>query len=139
MDFEFAKYWLTKGLDLGIKGSHVDALQCFDKALAIDPESEWAWIYRGMALDALGKYEEAIKAYDRAIDLNPKWSWPLEKKGLALEKLGRRGEAVNVYIQLTDLDANLVHSDDRGSSSRPKDAELERTALFSKAREPEIE
>ena len=44
-----------------------EAIEYYDKALAIDPNNAKAWYAKGYTLGKLGKYNEAIQAYDRVI------------------------------------------------------------------------
>ena len=42
-------------------GRYYDAVECFDKALGMDPGRAYVWMNRGNALDHLGKDREAYK------------------------------------------------------------------------------
>jgi tetratricopeptide (TPR) repeat protein len=57
------------------------ALEHFDRALAIDPNHAWARLYRAHCLQDLGRWNEAIEAYDRvprAAFMGPK-SWRIHR------------------------------------------------------------
>ena len=45
-----------KGFTLGGVGNYTEAIEYFDKALAIDPHYELALYNKGVTLDSLGKY-----------------------------------------------------------------------------------
>ncbi|MGH9879005.1 MAG: tetratricopeptide repeat protein, partial [Nitrososphaerales archaeon] len=52
-------------------GKHDEAIKCFDKAIAIDPNHAGAWAGRGNVFVNLGKHDEAIKCFDKAIAIDP--------------------------------------------------------------------
>ncbi|RMF28848.1 MAG: tetratricopeptide repeat protein, partial [Candidatus Nitrosothermus koennekii] len=51
-----------------------EALEAFDKAIAIDPNFADAWNNKGVALAKLKRYEEALEAFDKALEINPKFA-----------------------------------------------------------------
>ena len=54
-----------------VLGRHQEALQCFDKALAIDPKAA-VWNLKGIALHELGRHQEALQCCDKTLATNPK-------------------------------------------------------------------
>lgn len=50
------------------------AIAYCDKALAVNPNSEYAWSTKGSALNNLGRYTEAVDCLKKALKINPK-SW----------------------------------------------------------------
>ena len=48
-----------------------EALQYYDKVLAIDPSSVNALNSKGLALEHLQRYDEALQFYDKALSLDP--------------------------------------------------------------------
>ena len=52
-------------------GRHAEALESFDRATKIDPNSALAHCNKGTALAKMGRHAEAVKSYDRAIQLDP--------------------------------------------------------------------
>ena len=61
MDLEYAQ----------ASSNYTQAIQSFDKALAIDPNDKYALHGKGNALDRLGNYAEAIQYYDKALEIDP--------------------------------------------------------------------
>ena len=45
------------------------AIECYDKAIRLDPEDYDTWLNKGNSLVKLERYEEAIECYDKAIRL----------------------------------------------------------------------
>jgi tetratricopeptide (TPR) repeat protein len=64
------------------------AIQYFDKALAMDPNDIVALDDKGAALDRLGYHAEAIEYYNKALSINPNDKIALCDKEIALSKLG---------------------------------------------------
>ena len=85
------------GTALGDLGRHEEAIEWFDKALAIDPDCVFALNDRGAALRNLGRYEEAIEWYDKALAIDPDCILALSNRGMALRGLGRYEEAIEWY------------------------------------------
>jgi tetratricopeptide (TPR) repeat protein len=62
---------ISQGLQLNIDGKHEEAIQCFDRALEIDPENDYALAMKGACFAILHKHEEAMQCYDRALEIDP--------------------------------------------------------------------
>lgn len=63
---------LSQGLQCNANGGRfLQAIDYYDRALAIDPECSTAWLAKGVALHNLGRYDEAILCYERAFALDP--------------------------------------------------------------------
>ena len=58
--------WFSKGFALYELGRYEEAIECYDKAIELDPDYADAWKHKGDALYELGRYEEAIECYDKA-------------------------------------------------------------------------
>ena len=80
--------WVTKGNGFLGSKKYEDALECFDRAIEIDPDYEGAWNNKGTTLSRMGKYEDAIKCYDRALKINPKYIPAWTNKSVELKELG---------------------------------------------------
>ena len=57
--------WYNKGTILGKLGRSREAIECFDKALEINPDNAYAWYNKGTILGKLGKYKQAKKCFDK--------------------------------------------------------------------------
>lgn len=70
--YTLAKAYRNKGIALNSLEKFDLAIECYDKALEIDPSDYKSLLNRGVALDQLGNFEEAIEHYDQIIsDLAP--------------------------------------------------------------------
>ncbi|OPX73492.1 MAG: Tetratricopeptide repeat protein [Methanoregulaceae archaeon PtaU1.Bin059] len=67
-----AKEFLIQGVQCNANGGRfTDAIDYYDRALAIDPECSIAYLAKGVSLHNLGRYDEAIACYDKAFLLDP--------------------------------------------------------------------
>lgn len=82
-----------KGFALHSLMLYDEAIECYDKALQIEPNLAFIWNNKGIALHNLKKYGDAIKCYDRAIEIDPSYTYAWLSKGRVLDVLGRHKEA----------------------------------------------
>ncbi|HEX2408000.1 MAG TPA: tetratricopeptide repeat protein, partial [Nitrososphaeraceae archaeon] len=64
-------------------------IQCYDKALEIDPNNASTWNNKGLALSNLGKHDDAIQCFDKALEIDPNNDLFNENRNIVLEKLGK--------------------------------------------------
>ncbi|CAD8161821.1 unnamed protein product [Paramecium pentaurelia] len=60
-----------------------EAIECYDKAISINPKYDAAWSQKGYALHQLQKYNDAISCYDQALSIHIN-TLRLQRKGLKL-------------------------------------------------------
>ena len=94
--------WVDNGIFFAKSENYNEAINCFDKALKINPSYARAWNNKGIVLAKLGKYNEAITYYDRALDINPSNELALKKKKIAIEILIKPIEQTEPTITLQD-------------------------------------
>jgi len=87
---------------------HPHALQLFEQALSIDPQSALTHNYRGNALLSLGDRNAAIGSYDRAIGLKPDYTDAYHNRGNALFDLGRLDAAVESFSNAIERRADYA-------------------------------
>jgi predicted O-linked N-acetylglucosamine transferase (SPINDLY family) len=73
------------------------AVQSYDRALALRPQSAEALVNRGAALQDMNRFEDALADYDRAIALNGAYPPAHANRGLALHALGRYDAALAAH------------------------------------------
>jgi YVTN family beta-propeller protein len=100
--------WNKLGTELTRKGLYAEAIQCYERALQINPDYIEASLNRGLALYSQGKYEEAIKSYDRTINIDPNNVDAWLNRGLALYSQGKYEEAIKSYDRVIEIDPNNV-------------------------------
>jgi tetratricopeptide (TPR) repeat protein len=87
-----------------------EALQYYDKVLAIDPSSVNALNSKGLALDHLQRYDEAVQTFDKALAIDPSSVNALNNKGLALDHLQRYDEAVQTFDKVLAINPSSVNA-----------------------------
>jgi tetratricopeptide (TPR) repeat protein len=77
------------------QGRALDALNCCDKALALDPRNDTILNNKAVTLISLNRYEEALLHAKKAAEINPRLADTWLNMGVALDKLGREKEAAS--------------------------------------------
>lgn len=90
------------------RGENEKALNAYEMALELNPNSPLAWDGKGMALANLGRTNEAIQAHDQAIRLDPGFARAWNNKGVALGELRRYKEALEAYLQTVKQDPTFT-------------------------------
>jgi tetratricopeptide (TPR) repeat protein len=88
---------------LGAAGRHAEAVRCFDRAIALQPDLAQAYQGRAHALLHSGKLEAAVASFAHARDLAPQNDQPLLGLGMAFELLRRPYEARHCLHQAIEL------------------------------------
>src|SRR5690348_194625 len=86
------------------KKEYDEAIECYDKALEIDPKDADALNNKGLALNKLGKYKEAIEYYDKASEIDPKYVLAFNNIGSALCDLKKYKEAIESFDKALEID-----------------------------------
>lgn len=81
------------GTGLASLERYQEALECYDRALAIDARHEASWVHRGTVLEALGRTQDTLGCCDHALQINPASEQALLTKGMMLGALGQIEEA----------------------------------------------
>ena len=84
------------------------AIECYDRALEINPNFVEAWNNKGNVLDELGRYEEAIECYDKALEINPNYAEAWNNKGVTLSMLRRYEEAIECFDRALEINPNYA-------------------------------
>jgi tetratricopeptide (TPR) repeat protein len=100
--------WANKGVVLGKNmGRYAEAVECFDKAIQINPDNTIAWNNRGTALVQMDRLEEALKCYDEAIKINPNNAMAWNNKSLALGRMSTLEEAIKSVDKAIRINPNF--------------------------------
>ncbi len=103
--------WLKAGYFFNtIDKEYARAIDCFDKAIELDPKSAAAWINKGYSLANLGRHEQALSCLDKAIELDPKLAYSWNNKGSSLASLGRHEEALGCCDKALALDPKNAYA-----------------------------
>lgn len=92
-----AAAWAEQGRGWAQRGQAGQALQAWDRALALVPDQPDWHNRRGLALQALGRADEAAAAYERAVALLPGHAGAHHNLGTLRLAQGRRDEAESAF------------------------------------------
>jgi tetratricopeptide (TPR) repeat protein len=106
---------ILKGNEHYYKNEYREAIECYDKALKINPNYAGVWNNKGNALAELAKYKEAIECYDKAIKLNPNSAYAWYNKGNALAELAKYREAIECYDKALEIEPTSKLAQDNKS------------------------
>ncbi|CAD8055916.1 unnamed protein product [Paramecium primaurelia] len=98
-----AERLLNEGVALYNLNKYQDAIECYDKAISINPNDDITWTNKGFALNNLNKYKDAIESFDKAISINPKDDITWTNKGLALNNLNKYQDAIECYDEAISI------------------------------------
>lgn len=78
------RLWNGQGYSMLQDAYYEDALTCFNRAIAINPDQAESWHGRGEALANLGFYREAFSCFNTVLELEPNYSqaWALRARML---------------------------------------------------------
>lgn len=100
----------NNGLALHIQGLHLEALEKFQAALALDPNNPVILNNRGVCYFDLDLFEDAIQSYKLATALEPRYVEAHNNLGNALVKLFKHEEGLKSYDQALSLDSGYVEA-----------------------------
>ena len=87
-----------------------EAIECYDKALKINPNNVKAWNNKAFALHNLNRLDEAIECYDEALKIDPNFISALQNKAFALRTLNRLEEAIECDEKTLKINPNDFRS-----------------------------
>ena len=95
-----------------------EALDCFEKALTVNPNYLLAAHNKGHVLSNLGRHQEAIACFDQVIAKEPNFAKSWWGKGFSLDKLGQNREAAMCYRKYVEMpppldEKSLAHARQR--------------------------
>ncbi|HEY9294788.1 MAG TPA: tetratricopeptide repeat protein, partial [Phormidium sp.] len=97
--------WVNLGrIQKQLKQYH-QALEAYEKALAINPQDAIVWTEHGILLGMFGKHSQALTSYEWALKINPKYTLALANRCAAFNRLAKYQEA------LTSCDSSIQDGD----------------------------
>jgi tetratricopeptide (TPR) repeat protein len=96
---------LDEGSRLAQEDKHVEAIETFQKALAMDPQQPNILANIAESYRELGKLEESLESYKKAIALNPNDGTYYTNMGVVLDKMGRRDESLEAHKKASSLNS----------------------------------
>ena len=107
------KQLYENGIMFHNQGKFVEALECYDKALRIDPQNSNVLSNKGLSLHNQGKFVEALECYDKALTIDPQDEFIIKRRNNTKELLfnssnnARSGQAIG---QVSNLNNGLKNS-----------------------------
>jgi tetratricopeptide (TPR) repeat protein len=101
---------LARGNAFYARGDYERALDCYDRAVALNAEHAEAHDRRGYALGRLGRHEQALAAHDRAVQLQPSFANAHNNRGVELRRLGRDEEGLAAYDRAIELKPDFAEA-----------------------------
>lgn len=124
------------GNALNSSGRHSEALEAFDKSLAVKTHAA-AQNNRGTALRGLHRPEDALTSIDEAIVINPEYAEAFHNRGLALCDLHRPEEALESFDRAIEIKGEFPDAH-RSRGNALRDLKRFEDALKSYARAIEL-
>jgi protein O-mannosyl-transferase len=100
--------YINLGTALAHAGKSEAAIECYERALAIEPDSAEAHNNFGNALLRQGKIPEAIGHFEQALRIKPDYAEPHGNLGNALMQLGKNTEAISQFEQALQINPDLA-------------------------------
>jgi hypothetical protein len=86
-ELDESESWIKRGNVLLKVSRYEEAIQRYELAIRLNPNSCEAWNLRGIALLQLGRYEESIASFDKALEINPDYLEAKTNRDIALKEL----------------------------------------------------
>ena len=94
---ERARHFYRMGTEKSKQNSYREAVECFEKAIELSPNSPECYYNRGVALYEMGLYEKAEKSFYRAAELDEKFTKANFNLGMVHLKMGNPQKARHYF------------------------------------------
>lgn len=54
------------------KGEYLEAMECYEQAILINPKDPDLWNSKGLVLRTMGRYDEAIECFNQSLQIDPR-------------------------------------------------------------------
>ena len=71
---EESKEWNRNGVEFYSDEEYEKAIECYDKAIRLDPDNVYAWNNRGLSYLAKEAFDKAIECFSEAIRIDPDYA-----------------------------------------------------------------
>ncbi|VBB05211.1 Hypothetical protein LUCI_0418 [Lucifera butyrica] len=92
-----ARVWFERGNRHAIRRDYEQALEAYNRAIAINPQYGYAYVNRGRVYALMGRFRPALDDYNTALEINPGLVRAYLLEGRAYEHMGRNREAIESY------------------------------------------
>ncbi len=89
--------WYNKGASSYMLEQYNEAIEYFDKALAIDPNNKNSWFYKGISFFKIDKFEASIQSYQKVLEIDPNNKEVWFYKGMSFFRLEKYKKSIECY------------------------------------------
>ena len=83
---------------------HNEAVECYTKAIELDPKNAVAYNNRGVSYKIKGEYDKAIIDHSKVIELNPEIAEAYYNRGITYKEKGEYDKAIADFNKAIELD-----------------------------------
>jgi serine/threonine protein kinase len=102
-----ASDWNNKGVSLDKIGKTDQALECYEKVIALNPKHFNALNNKGLIYIKQNNFDKAIECFDKSLELSGAHELALANKAMALEFKGKLDDAIRHYVQSIKLNPHF--------------------------------
>ena len=103
---EHADQLNEEGIQWLHKNNFEKALNCFEKAIQMDPYHAYAFCNIGRICYEKGQYDNAVEFFEKAISIHPKLPEAFSNLGLTLHRLNQMDKAIECYQRALEINPN---------------------------------
>jgi tetratricopeptide (TPR) repeat protein len=98
----------NKGVSFGNLGKYNEALECFDRALDINPKYAKALLDKAIGLLIMERAKEALECSDKALEIDPEYNIAWCTKGMSLRRLNKLEESIACFDKHLKVDPEYI-------------------------------
>ena len=98
-----AVQWNNKGFELYNAGDYNGAVECFNKAIELNPALDMAYCNLGAIYSSSGNFDKAAEYFNNAVKLNSQNDLAWNNLGLLYKQQGQYNQAVEYYNKALEL------------------------------------
>ncbi|MBR1421812.1 MAG: tetratricopeptide repeat protein [Selenomonadaceae bacterium] len=108
---------LEKANEFYVRQNYVSALEYYNHALEINPNSAEAYNNRGLTYYHLNQFTNALSDFSKAIDLDKNFSHAYNNRGMILNSMGQHSQAIPDFDQALKLNPKFSYAlNNRGNA-----------------------
>ncbi|HQB20151.1 MAG TPA: tetratricopeptide repeat protein [Bacteroidales bacterium] len=105
-----AEAYYKMGISYAKLSNDTQAISCFQKTIAINPNYVETYLYMGTSYAKLGNYNQAISYYQKATTVNPNDAKAYYNMGGAYYKLGNDNQAISCLQKAIAINPNFAEA-----------------------------
>ena len=108
MNLWIAQAWTYNGYLLSAIENHVEALQCHEEAIILDPLCFDGWKNKGYCLRAIERFPDALHSYEKAIEIDSSRWEPWYEMGYTFNEIELYEDAIRCFNTAIKLSPDLI-------------------------------